>query len=85
VGILILYYLSSPTQIPRGPRAVLERGELSRHASAAFIRVGPWGVFIHISITTPVVSALKNYYIQKFLEVPADILNHFWIQVAVSN
>jgi hypothetical protein len=27
-----------------------------------------------ISITTPVVSALKNYY----------ILNHFWIQVAVS-
>jgi hypothetical protein len=27
------------------------------------IRVGPPGYFIHISITTPVVSALKNYYI----------------------
>jgi hypothetical protein len=34
----------------------------------------------------PVVSALKNYYMQGFLEVevPADILSRFcWIQVAV--
>jgi hypothetical protein len=46
--------------------------------------VGPPGYFILILITTPVVSALKNYYIESFLEVPADILNHFWIQVAVS-
>jgi hypothetical protein len=52
--------------------------------SVTFIQVGPLGYFINISITTPVVSALKNYYIQSFLEVPADILNHFWIQVAVS-
>ena len=37
-----------------------------------------------ITITTPVVSALKNYYIQSFLEAPADFLNHLWIQVAVS-
>ena len=40
--------------------------------------------FTHISINKPVVSALKNYYIQGFLEVPTDFLNHFWIQVAVS-
>jgi hypothetical protein len=31
--------------------------------SVAFIQVGPPGYFIYISITTPVVSALKNYYI----------------------
>jgi hypothetical protein len=37
-----------------------------------------------ISITTPIVSALKNYYRQGFLEVPTDFLSHFWIQVAVS-
>jgi hypothetical protein len=30
--------------------------------SVPLIRVGPPGHFIHISITTPVVSALKNYY-----------------------
>ena len=30
---------------------------------------------MHISITTPVVSA--------FVEAPAGILNHFWFQVAV--
>jgi hypothetical protein len=52
--------------------------------SVSFIQVRPLGHFIHISITTPVVSALKNYYIESFLEAPADILNHFWIQVAVS-
>jgi hypothetical protein len=45
--------------------------------------------------TTPIASALKNYYsintcivelyiLYSFLEVPTDILNHFWIQVAVS-
>jgi hypothetical protein len=42
------------------------------------------GVFTHISITTPVVSALKNYYIQSFLEAPMDFLKYFWIQVAVA-
>jgi hypothetical protein len=49
--------------------------------SLAFIRVGPPGYFTHITITTPIVSALKNYYRWGFLEVPTDILNHFWIQV----
>jgi hypothetical protein len=42
----------------------------------------PLGYFIQISITTPVVSALKNCYMSSFLEVPSDILYHFWIQVA---
>jgi hypothetical protein len=40
--------------------------------------------FINTSITTPAVSALKNFHIQGFLEAPADILNRFWIKVAVS-
>jgi hypothetical protein len=39
---------------------------------------------MHVPITTPIVSALKNYYISSFLEVPTGILNHFWVQVAVS-
>jgi hypothetical protein len=30
------------------------------------------GYFTHISITTPVVSALKNYYIRSSVEVPTD-------------
>jgi hypothetical protein len=38
---------------------------------------------IRASITTPVVFALKKYYIQG-LEKITDILNHFWIKVAVS-
>jgi hypothetical protein len=49
------------------------------------IQVGPPGYFTNVSITTPIVSALKNYYRLGFLEVPTDILNHFWIQVAVSH
>ena len=28
---------------------------------------------MHISITASIVSALKNYYVQSILEVPADI------------
>jgi hypothetical protein len=31
--------------------------------SVTFIQGGPPGYFTHISITTPIVSALKNYYI----------------------
>jgi hypothetical protein len=42
------------------------------------------GHFMHFSITTPIVPALKNYYIESFLEVPTGVLNHFWILVAVS-
>jgi hypothetical protein len=30
--------------------------------SVTLIRVGPPGCFIHIPITTPIASALKNYY-----------------------
>jgi hypothetical protein len=30
------------------------------------------GYFAHIPITTPIVSALKNYYRYSFLEVPTD-------------
>ena len=56
--------------------------------SVAVIQDSSWtpGHFKYISITTPIASALKNYYIQSFLEleVPTDILNHFWIQVVVS-
>ena len=36
----------------------------------------PLGYFIQISITTPVVSALKNCYMSSFLEVPSDISYH---------
>ena len=32
------------------------------YISATVIQVGPPGYFIHISITKPIVSALKNYY-----------------------
>jgi hypothetical protein len=58
--------------------------------SAPLIQGGPSGYFIQISITTPAVSALRNYYnlyLELFLStvgVPADTLYHFWIQVAVS-
>jgi hypothetical protein len=30
--------------------------------SVTFIQVGPPGYFVYVSITTPIVSALKNYY-----------------------
>jgi hypothetical protein len=33
------------------------------HTSVPVFRVGPPGYFAHVSITTPVVSAWKNYYI----------------------
>jgi hypothetical protein len=51
-----------------------------------FFKLRPWEYFAHVSIITPVVSALKNYSIKSFLGVPADIdiLSRFWIQVAVS-
>ena len=52
--------------------------------SVPLFRVGPPGHFIHVPITTPVVSALKNYYIQSFLEVLTDFFNHYWIQMTVS-
>jgi hypothetical protein len=48
-------------------------------------------LYIHISITTPIAPALKNYhtapgafYCIIEAEAPTDILNHFWIQVAIS-
>jgi hypothetical protein len=42
---------------------------------------------ISISVTAPVVFVfdLKNCHVQSFLlEVPTGILNHFWMQVTVS-
>jgi hypothetical protein len=47
------------------------------NASVTLIYGGGSGYFAYTSIS-------KNYYIQSFLEVPTDILNHFWVQVAVS-
>jgi hypothetical protein len=50
----------------------------------------PLGHFIRISITTTVASALKTYYAygRAFyccaVGLPAGVLNHFWIQMAVS-
>jgi hypothetical protein len=38
----------------------VERGQLG--ISVPLFQGGPPGYFIHISITTPIVSALKNYY-----------------------
>jgi hypothetical protein len=52
--------------------------------SVTSIQVTPLGYFVHVPMTTPIVSALKNYYISRFLEGPTDFFNHFWIQVAVS-
>ena len=55
----------------RGRGGVSREGELEMtrgscvvvlDISATVIRVGPPGYFAHVSITTPVVSALKNYY-----------------------
>jgi hypothetical protein len=40
--------------------------------------------YFYGALTTPVVSALKNYYIQGFLKVPTDVLNHLWIQLEIS-
>jgi hypothetical protein len=50
----------------------------------ALIQVGPQGHFTYIYITTPVVSALKNYHAWGFLEAPTDFFKCFWIQKAVS-
>jgi hypothetical protein len=38
--------------------------------------------FKDASITTPIASALKNYYARSFLEAPTDFFKppHFWIQ-----
>jgi hypothetical protein len=39
---------------------------------------------VPVSVTTPIASALKKYYVRSFLGFPTDFLNHFRIQVAVS-
>ena len=50
------------------------------------IQVRPLGYFVNVPINTPIASTWKNYCIYSSLEVQADnILNHFWIQVAVSH
>ena len=55
-----------------------------RYISVNFIRVRPPGYFIHIFITTPVVSALKKLLYVELSRSPSGYLNRFWIQVAVS-
>jgi hypothetical protein len=47
------------------------------------MKVGPLGQPVDVSITSLAVSALENCYVYSFLEVPADILNHFWVKAAV--
>jgi hypothetical protein len=71
---------------PRGVQCDTYEIEMWPFISVAFIQVTPLVYFTHISITTPIASALKNYYtgILSFLEVSTDFLNHFWIQVTVS-
>jgi hypothetical protein len=76
--------LSWPLQAGGGEAAVTRYTYCARYKSVTVIRVGLPGYFVHVSITTPVVSALKNYYIQSFLEVPTGFFKYFWIQVAVS-
>ena len=46
----------------------------------------PWGVLKvpGVLFASAIVPALKNYYMQSFLEVPTGVLNHFWIQVTIS-
>ena len=39
---------------------------------------------VHVSITTPVVPALKANYTLSFLDFQTDILSHYWTQMAVS-
>ena len=52
--------------------------------SVSLIQVGPLGYFAHVSITTLIARALKNYSSWGFLEVSTDIFTHFRIQMAVS-
>jgi hypothetical protein len=42
--------------------------------SVALIQARPPGHFKHVSITTPIVSALKNYCAWGFLEAPTGVL-----------
>jgi hypothetical protein len=60
-GIFNWHYLSSPPQILRCPVVHLESKGLMC-TSVPLIQVAPPGYFVHVSVTTPVVSALKNYY-----------------------
>jgi hypothetical protein len=70
VGVFHWCYLSSPPQIMRFPVVGLELGGLiyiqrylyMQYASDLDSRLTP-SYFINISIITPVVPALKNYYI----------------------
>ena len=45
-----------------------------------FIQVGPWPLVFY----TYFYNIAHRLRLEGFLEVPADILNHFWIKVAVS-
>ena len=55
------------------------------HVSRLHSRPNPGVFYTHFyTVNMTVVSALKNCHIWSFPEVPMDFLNHFWIQVAVS-
>ena len=62
VGIFNWYYLSSPPQSLRPPVVHLELGGLIYQWLRLRFGFDPPAIFTHISITTPIVSALKNYY-----------------------
>jgi hypothetical protein len=53
----LVQYRCSAVLIPASP--------FIYYKSVSFFQAGPLGYFIHISITTSVVSALKNYYTQR--------------------
>jgi hypothetical protein len=57
---------------------LLREGQLTK--SVPVFQGRPPGYFARVSITTPIVPAWKTYHTWGFLEVPAGILNHFWIQ-----
>jgi hypothetical protein len=76
----MLYYAVAPCVVLKGKEKGPNPKKYALRISTAVIKAGPLGYFIHASIATPVVSALKNHYIWGFLEAPADILNHSWIQ-----
>ena len=68
MGVVIEIFVKcpwGPTRMNVTDRALYDPVTGPRYAhciSATVIQVGPLRYFIHISITTPIVFALKNYY-----------------------
>jgi hypothetical protein len=61
-------FVEHRTEIKPGNRSAAIKKPLpltnchGHYISVSFIQVTPLGYFAHVSITTPIVSALKNYY-----------------------